>query len=74
VRVISPKYLFRPYLREALYLCVEEETDDKLIDWVCRAAITGVSKEEWETLEYIKGVEITSENERVKQTIARIKN
>jgi sulfur relay (sulfurtransferase) DsrC/TusE family protein len=66
VKVISPKFLFRPYLREALYLCVKEQTDEKLIDQVCRAALTGVTKEEWEILEFIKGGEITSVNERVK--------
>ena len=52
----------------------EEEKDEKVIDWVCRVALTGVNKEEWEILEYIKGDEITSDNEKVKQTIARIKN
>jgi hypothetical protein len=75
VKFIGPKFLLRPYLREALYLCAtEEEKDEKVIELICRAALTGVTKEEWEILEYIKGEEISSENERVNRTIARIKN
>ena len=39
------------------------------------AAMTGVNREEWETLEYIlRNGEISSSNEKVKSTIARIKN
>jgi hypothetical protein len=65
----------RPFIREALFLCTEEVTDEKVIDRVCLAAVTGVNREEWETLEYIlRNGEISSSNEKVKSTIARIKN
>ena len=46
-----------------------------MIERVCRAALAGgVTREEWETLEYIRGSEISCPNEKVIQTIARIKN